>query len=580
MGRAHRVGLIFGVLGAGLLGACGKHDGQVCTLFSEECEQVAPPVPNQPPTGSLSVQPATTIEGAPVVFTVAITDPEGDTPLTCALDPEGDGSFQLPVGCTGTAQFTYQSTGAFAATVRAIDAEDAVTTVSTTVTITDAPAGIAVSEVRLLQAYRVPLTGAEVCVYQVPLTSCAFEPGTTDGNGVIAIAIPAGTYKMVIRRDTTITLDVEVDTDNASARLTMITPFDCSQGACTNVSAEATFATLQGVVRSLADNSPIANAQVSISGGNATGGPYSTAFTDASGEYTLTINVGGDATLIQALTNSTLRLLAPGFAEINSQFSVTPRHFAGLNFFLDPNAPAPVVLFRETFETTSTTAAGWAVEGGDGGQTFWQLHTAGAGIVNTLVPQYVSLAPNDTSGAALPDPAEGSRAYWYGGATTGSFVGTQINGDVALSGGTSEDPHDGRLTSPPINLSGVSGPVRLTFKTFWEIESVNPNNSGFDLLNVYMAGNDGVFTLVGRLNPLSDPAGGGNRAPLPYSSIGFNAAPLWVQTETIALPGAAGNSLLRLRFEFDTRDGLYNGFRGWLIDDIVIEPGQGSLTAP
>lgn len=565
-----------GLVGLGLLLLSGCSDDQPCL--------VCPPPPNKAPKGTLTANTASTFEGAPVTFTVAITPPEASDTVTCALDPEGDGSYQLPVSCGGSVQFTYQATGAFTPAVRATDGAGAISIITTSVTITDAPNGIAVSEVQLLQAFRVPLDGAAVCVFQSPATSCTPSVTLTDASGLIALAMPAGTYKMTIVRDVTVTLDVEVDNDNASTRFVMITPFDCASGACDDVSGDARFATLQGVVRSLADSSPIANAQVSLSGGNATGGPYTTAFTNGSGEFTLTVNVGGSAALLAALGNSTLRLLAPGFAEVNSQFPVTAVHVTGVNFFLDPNAPPPVVLFRETFEAGSTTATGWVADGGftqNGGNTVWHLHLDGLAIDNTLEPDYVRLAPNDMSGGLVPDPIEGVRAFWYGDAGNGSFIGQQSPGDSTLSGGTSTTGHDGRLTSPNISLGAASGDVRLTFKTYWEIESVNPNAGGFDLLNVYMSLNGGTsFSLIARLNPLSDPAGGGNRAPLPYSSTGFNSAPLWVQTETIALPGAAGSNTVKLRFEFDTVDALFNGFRGWLIDDIVIEPGQGTLTAP
>jgi len=589
-----KAGLGFVGLWAALLSGCS--DDQPCL--------VCPPPPNKAPVGTLIANPTTVIEGAPVTYTVAFTPPEANDTVSCALDPEGDGSYQLPVSCTGSVQFTYQTTGTFTAAVRATDGDGASTIAIAAVTVTDAPDGVAVSEVQLLQAFRVPLDGAAVCVYQSPATTCTPGVTLTDGSGLIALALAQGIYKMRIVRDETITLDVQVDNDNASTRFVIITPFDCSENPCVDAVAEAvqlgsappTIATLQGVVRSLADNSPIANAQVSLSGGNATGGPYSTAFTNASGEYTLTVNVGGTAELIDALTNSTIRLVAPGFTEVNSQFSVTDVHVAGLNFFLDPNAPTPVVLFRETFESTSTTAGGWVAAGGytqNGSQTVWHIHPSAAGAVNQLAigtPTYVSLAPNDTSGGAVPDPIQGARAFWYGDQANGNFIGEQETSSFTQpgDGGTTLlsqlNGHSGTLTSPAISLtSATTDSVRLTFKTYWEIESVNPNNSGYDLMNVYMSLDGGnSYDLVARLNPLSDPVGldEEERHPLPFSSIGFNAAPEWVQTETIALPGAAGRSNVRLRFEFSTEDPFFNGFRGWLIDDIVIEPGQGTLTAP
>src|SRR5688572_27065916 len=99
-----KAGLGFVGLCAVLLSGCSDQPCLVC-----------PPPPNKAPRGTLTTDTASTFEGAPVTFTVAITPPESNDTVTCALDPEGDGTYQLPVSCSGNVQFTYQATGTFTA---------------------------------------------------------------------------------------------------------------------------------------------------------------------------------------------------------------------------------------------------------------------------------------------------------------------------------------------------------------------------------------------------------------------------------------------------------------------------------
>src|SRR5690606_37458134 len=85
--------------------------------------------------------------------------------------------------------------------------------------------------------------------------------------------------------------------------------------------------------------------------------------------------------------------------------------------------------------------------------------------------------------------------------------------------------------------------------------------------------------LLGRLNPFQDPELS-DRDMIPFTSGGFNRPPVWrpVQFDLSAYRGQT----VRLLFRFSTEDPYYNGFRGWLIDDVrvtneVVIPGvQGS----
>lgn len=243
----------------------------------------------------------------------------------------------------------------------------------------------------------------------------------------------------------------------------------------------------------------------------------------------------------------------------------------------------------------------------------WHSHAAGLNIQNqAFVEELVLLAPDDKSNGLVPDPV-GNAACWYGNAiegdtTQGNFLG-DLNNDAngqpstptlpmglqsvefveespeeeptegVLNGGTSLTANGGAIVSPTIDLSNESGPLALTFKNWWEIEAVNPNEDGFDLMIISVTTDAGnTWNDIARLNPLSDPVGGDeeSREPLPYSNRGFNKAPEWLVQEPISLSEFAGESI-NIKFTFYTKDNLFNGFRGWLVDDVNVYRGEGTF---
>ncbi|RXY96679.1 hypothetical protein, partial [Klebsiella pneumoniae] len=137
--------------------------------------------------------------------------------------------------------------------------------------------------------------------------------------------------------------------------------------------------------------------------------------------------------------------------------------------------------------------------------------------------------------------------------------------ETRLNGGTSERAYYGTLTSPVIDLSTTQKPISLSFKTWWEIESVNPSSRGYDAMDVEVSVNGGEFKKLARLNPLSDPQTDYNRWSIPFSNFGFNLAPQFAQQEAISLDEYAGQSNVKIRFKFDTVDQYYNAYRGWII---------------
>ena len=227
-------------------------------------------------------------------------------------------------------------------------------------------------------------------------------------------------------------------------------------------------------------------------------------------------------------------------------------------------------------------------------------HGGGLNIVNQAwLDGHVVLAPNDESFGAVPDPVSGL-ACWYGSDTEGDSYGNflvekgsapefelseessaeanenlpSVGGD--LDGGTSVSANSGAIVSPSIDLRMIEGNVSLVFDTWWEIESVNPNKQGYDIMEIFVSDDDGGnWQLLKSLNPYNDPVTvTDNRDPRPFSNTGYFSAPVWHTVEPISLNEYQGSEIV-LMFNFRTEDELYNGFRGWLVDNISItnEPG-------
>ena len=334
---------------------------------------------------------------------------------------------------------------------------------------------------------------------------------------------------------------------------------------------------------------PVSGATISLSAGEATNGAYATAVTDINGAYKLIVNVAKSK--MAALLETKLTVKKQGYKgyALSGLQVINGMNTSGFNIIMvsetlsvDDSAvegeyvESGSVLFEENFEQTSSTLSGWTVEQvyGTNEDNTWHIHTSGLNIQNQSIETLsgsTQLAPNDNSGGYVPNPANGSQAYWYGnptagGVTEGNFLGTETGETNAAD-----------LISPLIDLSNHSGEVALTFNTWWEIEAVNPNSSGFDIMEVaYQLDGSAEWVPVARLNPLSDPAYDGSKSYLPFSNTGFNSAPTWLQQEPIPLSNLAGEKF-KVKFSFHTNDGLYNYFRGWLIDDVQLIAEQGTF---
>ncbi|MBI5058870.1 IPT/TIG domain-containing protein [candidate division KSB1 bacterium] len=233
---------------------------------------------------------------------------------------------------------------------------------------------------------------------------------------------------------------------------------------------------------------------------------------------------------------------------------------------LTRGGPALATLpWSENFETG---APGWVTSGFFNVIADPQLQQ----VMNpTINPALVTLPDAGT----LPSAHGGNHALWYGEASTGTFIGADFyHNQPPLSGGTSQLPNTGWAITPDLDLTSVTD-ATLSFWTLWEVEGVDI--PWYDVMYVEASIDAGAtWSAVGSgaLNPLNDV---NTNANVGYSSGGIGLPPAWVQ-HSFSLADFCGNACW-LRFRFDTVDQLYNGFRGWFIDDISVE-GTGQSLGP
>lgn len=327
----------------------------------------------------------------------------------------------------------------------------------------------------------------------------------------------------------------------------------------------------------------ISGASVRISGGNFTNGYFASAVTDERGRYSIT-NISKTDTDGERIPAFDMTASKDGYdMEIAEDIILLAGKTKTQNFFMSESQEEegdaePAVYFTDDFETDKnwTSTYYWHR------QEFQEKAIANAFYDNGVE---VALAPDEkTDVPYLPEAYSGSYAYWFGEEATGSFQNitslfdysdvdyTQVESpyadpDAEFDYNYQYSFYGGRLTSPAIDLSDATSPV-LEFQTWWEIESVNPNSMGYDIMAVEISTNGTDFVNISRLNPYIDP-NDDDRQAKPFTSGGFNRAPVWA-AETIDLSDYAGDTVY-LQFVFNTVDMSYNKFRGWIIDDVVVK---------
>ncbi|NUM45633.1 MAG: pre-peptidase C-terminal domain-containing protein, partial [Anaerolineales bacterium] len=136
----------------------------------------------------------------------------------------------------------------------------------------------------------------------------------------------------------------------------------------------------------------------------------------------------------------------------------------------------------------------------------------------------------------------GTYTAWYG------------SGDFDNGSYDTGAPNAGDLTSPPIPIPN-SGTPYLRFWSWYVAET----GANWDQRWVQISANGGPFTNLYQMT--DDPSG------------------FWTQSLYLNLAPYAGQTI-RLRFHFETLDARYNGFRGWLIDDLQVQNMTPPTCAP
>lgn len=209
-------------------------------------------------------------------------------------------------------------------------------------------------------------------------------------------------------------------------------------------------------------------------------------------------------------------------------------------------------------------------EGGLGGWSatgLWHAQSSPQ-TISVLSPQVNPNLVTLPDSGGLPSAFGGSGVAWFGDASSGTFCGTASHvstGQSPKNGCSSVDTQEGSLTSPQFSLAGALS-AQVEFQAWWEIEGVDADR--YDLMQVEYSTNGGSSWIeAGKLNP-SDDANAEHYEP--YTANGVNQAASW-HRYVADLSGAVGSSTVRLRFYFDSDDDSYQGFRGWLVDNVKIE---------
>ena len=265
---------------------------------------------------------------------------------------------------------------------------------------------------------------------------------------------------------------------------------------------------------------------------------------------------------------------APGYeaGEISGGFMIEDDIVVpNMHFQLSPIEPGKTVVFHDNFESGTDWEYYDYSPIGAGGPSLWHVQKWDTSIINMCITNgWTYLAPDEDDGGIIPQPNvspynPGPNQYylWYGRADQGSFLGDYDPGSqMPGNGGTSLIDHGGYAISPDINLSGFTSGM-LALESFWEIES--ENSSSYDFCEIFIRSDTGVDNFIDFLNPAIDPFTTAD----PISSGGHNRDGVWDHLVYDITP-YMGNTHANIVFRFYTSDELYNGFKGWFIDNVYI----------
>ncbi|RMF98278.1 MAG: hypothetical protein D6734_00610 [Candidatus Schekmanbacteria bacterium] len=408
------------------------------------------------------------------------------------------------------------------------------------------------------------ISGATLSVSEITDLSPFTATVTSNTDGNYAFGLPVGEYILQVDKS-------GYQSYTSSFFVDYITSTIQINPSLSPISQTVVVGSVSGKVTDEGGN-PIPGAVVSISGGPQTNGVFATDQTDSKGFYFIDAIPVTD-TLGNPIPVFTVTAYADSYeTSIQTGITVMPNaNTSNVDFSLVPEVLGSII-FSDDFETDQS----WVTVVSDTVPTdtiSWSRINNPSSIVNSAVPTYVTLPPGDTSGGALPSPPSGNYVLWFGDPATGNYMGKQQADDYPNSGGISESLfHGGAIYSPYFYIPPTSNP-ELRFKSWFEIEGVNPNQMGYDRMRVLIAHSGSLFDPLSGdeillLNPYADPVVEMNREDKPYTSSGFNKPPIWYRYQ-LDLSAYKGE-YIRIVFAFDTVDNLFNGFRGWLIDDVEV----------
>ncbi len=341
-----------------------------------------------------------------------------------------------------------------------------------------------------------------------------------------------------------------------------------------------TWVNVCGRVRDAADLSPLEDASVKLGADNAAN-IVTASDTGADGDYCLG---GVDLTKAQSWP---MTAIADGyFPKLETPDGFTANVVNIVDFDLTPD-PA-TACFEDGFEgdvsawTASAPSLGCAWQVLD---NTIRVNTA-AGVCVDTAPEE-SCTPNpaltfdpcllcadaaDTGcipqTGALPRAFEGTHAIWFGNDDSWNFLSD--GGNCANANGGGGAPVSGTFTSAVIPVNPDVTGLRVRFRYWYEIEGVSPSYN-YDRMVLQVSTNGTDFTEVGAVNPSISTQATSAKA---YTSAGLMKVPAWT-TADMTVPAAQAAQILaagelHLRFLFNSKDGQYNGFRGWVVDQVQV----------
>lgn len=164
---------------------------------------------------------------------------------------------------------------------------------------------------------------------------------------------------------------------------------------------------------------------------------------------------------------------------------------------------------------------------------------------------------------ALPYAFSGKNAFYFGNLEFGNYL-TWENSCDSNNGGKG-DPVKGSLTSPWIDVSQAIK-LELRFASAWEVESFAP--AEMDQMYVEVQTTAMPLEKWAFVDEIKHAVQIKASEYVPLSSGGLDAAPVW-RSYSYDLSQYTGGKI-RVRFRFDSVDGNFNGFRGWLIDAFTL----------